>query len=136
MPRGYLKPPNGRSMIDQSRDYKRNGATILFAALNVGTGEVSGRHYKRRCWLGFPDFMNRIVKQYQGREFHVVLDNLSTHKPKRDLWLARHPNVHFHYTPTHTPWLNQMDIWFSILSGNSLKGGSFGSIPDTGDQYR
>ena len=96
---GYLKLPNGRAMIGQSHDYKRNGTTTLFAALNVGTGEVTGRHYKRRRRLEFLDFMNRMVKQYQGKEIHVVLDNLSTHKPKRDLWLARHPNVHFHYTP-------------------------------------
>ena len=61
----------------------------------------------------------------------MVLDNLSTHKPKRDLWLARHPNVHFHYTPTHTSWLNQIEIWFSILSGKSLKGGSFGACPNS-----
>jgi transposase len=60
----------------------------------------------------------------------VVIDNLSTHKPKRDLWLARHPNVHFHYTPTHTSWLNQIEIWFSILSGKSLKGGSFRSVQE------
>ena len=54
----------------------------------------------------------------------------ATHKPKRELWLARHPNVHFHYTPTHTSWLNQIEIWFSILSGRSLKGGSFRSIQE------
>jgi transposase len=127
---GYLKLPNGRAMIGQSHDYKRNGTTTLFAALNVGTGEVTGRHYKRRRRLEFLDFMNRMVKQYHGKEIHVVLDNLSTHKPKRDLWLARHPNVHFHYTPTHTSWLNQIEIWFSILSGKSLKGGSFRSVPE------
>ena len=127
---GYLKLPNGRAMIGQSHDYKRNGTTTLFAALNVGTGEVTGRHYKRRRRLEFLDFMNRMVKQYQGKEIHVVLDNLSTHKPKRDMWLARHPNVHFHYTPTHTSWLNQIEIWFSILSGKSLKGGSFGSVSE------
>jgi transposase len=120
---GYLKLPNGRSMIGQSHDYKRNGTTTLFAALNVGTGEVTGRHYSRRRRLEFLDFMNRMVKQYQGKEIHVVLDNLSTHKPKRDLWLARHPNVHFHYTPTHTSWLIQIEIWFSILSGKSLPKG-------------
>lgn len=127
---GYLKLPNGRAMIGQSHDYKRNGTTTLFAALNVGTGEVAGRHYKRRRRLEFLDFMNRIVKQYQGKEIHVVLDNLSTHKPKRDMWLARHPNVHFHYTPTHTSWLNQIEIWFSILAGKSLKGESFRSVPE------
>jgi transposase len=127
---GYLKLPNGRAMIGQSHDYKRNGTTTLFAALNVGTGQVTGRHYKRRRRLEFLDFMNRVVKQHQGKEIHVILDNLSTHKPKRDLWLARHPNVHFHYTPTHTSWLNQIEIWFSILSGKSLGGGSFGSVAE------
>ena len=56
--------------------------------------------------------------------------SLSTHKPKRDLWLARHPNVHFHYTPTHTSWLNQIEIWFSILAAQSLKGASFVSVAE------
>jgi transposase len=127
---GYLKLPNGRAMIGQSHDYKRNGTTTLFAALDVATGQVTGRHYKRRRRLEFLDFMNRVVKLYEGKEIHVVLDNLSTHKPKRDVWLARHPNVHFHYTPTHTSWLNQIEIWFSILSGRSLKGGSFRSVQE------
>src|SRR6201988_4300261 len=66
--------------------------------------------------------MNRVVAQHLGKEIHVILDNLSTHKPKRDLWLARHPNVHFHYTPTNASRLNQIKIWFSILAGQSLKG--------------
>jgi transposase len=127
---GYLKLPNGRAMIGQSHDYKRNGTTTLFAALDVATGQVMGQHYKRRRRLEFLDFMNRMVKQYQDKEIHVILDNLSTHKPKRDMWLARHPNVHFHYTPTHTSWLNQIEIWFSILLGKSLKGGSFGSVKE------
>jgi transposase len=127
---GYLKLPNGRAIIGQSHDAKRNGTTTLFAALDVATGKVTGRHYKRRRRLEFLDFMNRVVRQYEGKEIHVVIDNLSTHKPKRDLWLAHHPNVHFHYTPTHTSWLNQIEIWFSILSGNSLKGGSFRSAEE------
>src|SRR6202051_5205109 len=127
---GYLKLPNGRARIGQSHDYKRHGTSPLFAALNVGTGQITGRHYKRRRRVEFRDFMNRIVKQHPGKEIHVILDNLSTHKPKRDLWLARHPNVHFHYTPTHTSWLNQIEIWFSILAGKSLKGASFGSVAE------
>ncbi len=61
--------------------------------------------------------MNRIVTAYPGQEIHVVLDNLNIHKPKRDRWLARHPNVHFHFTPSYASWLNQVEIWFSILSG-------------------
>ena len=51
-----------------------------------------------------PYFMNRVVTAYPDKEIHVVIDNLSTHKPKRDMWLARHKNVHFHYTPTHSSW--------------------------------
>lgn len=126
---GYLKLPDGRAMTGQSNNYQRNGTTNLFDALNVGTGQVIGQHYKRRRRLEFLDFMNRVVRQHAGKEIHVILDNLSTHKPKRDMWLARHPNVHFHYTPTHSSWLNQIEIWFSILTGKSLKGASFRSVP-------
>jgi hypothetical protein len=85
---GYLKLPNGRAMIGQSHDFKRHGTSTLFTALDVGTGQVIGKHYKRRHRLKFRDFMNRVVKQYEGKEIHVILDNLSTHRPKRDLWVA------------------------------------------------
>lgn len=125
---GYLKLPNGRAMIGQSHDYKRNGTTTLFAALNVATGTVVGQHYKRRRRVEFLDFMNHVVTAHDGKQIHVILDNLSTHKPKRDLWLKRHPKVHFHYTPTHASWLNQIEIWFSILARTSLNGASFGSV--------
>ncbi len=127
---GYLKLPNGRALTGQSHDYKRHGTTTLFAALNVGSGEVVGRHYKRRRRVEFLDFMNRVVADYPEREIHVILDNLSTHKPNRDMWLRRHQNVHFHYTPTHASWLSQIEIWFSILTSQSLKGASFTSVKD------
>ena len=127
---GYLKLPNGRAMIGQSHDYKRNGTTTLFAALNVGTGEVTGEHHRRRRRVEFPAFMNRVVAQHAGKEIHVILDNLSTHKPKRDIWLKRHPNVQLHYTPTHASWLNQIEIWFSILASKSLNRASFGSVKE------
>ena len=71
--------------------------------------------------------MNEVVAAYPGRDIHVVLDNLNTHKPKRDRWLERHKNVHFHFTPTYASWLNQVEIWFSILSRSALKGASFAS---------
>ena len=125
---GYLKLPNGRAITGQSHDYKRNGTTTLFAAFDVGSGEVIGRHYKRRRRVEFLAFMNQVVARHPGKEIHVILDNLSTHKPQRDMWLARHPNVHLHYTPTHASWLNQVEVWFSILAGKSLKGASFGSV--------
>jgi hypothetical protein len=78
---GYLKLPIGLAMVGQSHDYKRHGTSTLFAAFKVGTGQVVGKHYKRRRRLEFRDFMNWAVKQYEGKEIHVVLDNLSTHKP-------------------------------------------------------
>ena len=109
VPKGTSKLPNGRAMIGQSHDYKRNGTTTLFAAFNVISGEVTGQHYQRRRRVEFLDFMNRVVAQHPGKELHVILDNLSTHKPKRDMWLALHPNVHLHYTPTHASRLTQIE---------------------------
>ena len=125
---GYLRLPNGRALAGQSHDYKRHGTSTLFAAFNVANGEVAARHYRRRRRLEFLYFMNRIVAAEPGREIHVVLDNLSTHKPARDRWLARHKNVHFHFTPTHASWLNQVECWFSILAGQSLRGASFTGV--------
>src|ERR1700731_1347188 len=99
---GYLKMPNGRALTGQSHDYTRHGTTTLFAAFDIATGKVTGRQYKRRRRLEFLDFMNRVVAQNAGREIHVILDNLNTHKPKNDRWLKRHPNVHFHLRqPAH-----------------------------------
>ena len=127
---GYLKLPNGRALIGQSHDYKRHGTTTLFAALDLESGKVVGKHYKRRRRIEFLDFMNKVVTAYPDKEIHVILDNLSTHKPKRDMWLKGQKNVHFHFTPTHASWLNQVEIWFSILSGKSLNGASFQSVPE------
>lgn len=124
---GYLRLPNGRALMGHGHTYKRHGTTTLFAALEVATGEIRTGHYQRRRRVEFLDFMNRVVVAYPGKEIHVVLDNLNTHKPKRDRWLARHPNVHFHFTPNYASWLNQVEIWFSILSGAALTGASFTS---------
>jgi transposase len=65
--------------------------------------------------------MNELVASYPGKELHVVLDNLNTHKPKEDRWLKTHPQVHFHFIPTHSFWLNQVECWFSILSRGRYK---------------
>jgi transposase len=102
-------------------------ATTLFAALEVLTGKVMGGHAHRRRRRDFLAFMNEVVAAYPGRELHVILDNLNTHKPKHDRWLARHRNVHLHFTPTHASWLNQIECWFSILSRRALRGESFTS---------
>jgi transposase len=125
---GYLKLPNGRARHGRAHAYQRRGTTTLFAALEIATGAIKAKHSKRRRRLEFLDFMNQVVADYPDREIHVVLDNLKTHKPKRDLWLARHKNVHCHFTPTHASWLNRVEIWFSILARSTLDGASFTSV--------
>ena len=130
---GYLKLPNGRTLTGHSHDYKRHGTSTLFAALEVATGKIKATHKKRRRRIEFLDFMNEIVIAYSATAIHVVLDNLNTHKPKIDRWLKRHANVHFHFTPTRASWLNQVEIWFSILEGNSLRGASFTSVEQLRD---
>lgn len=125
---GYLRLPNGRALTGFSHNYKRHGTTTLFAALEVTTGLIRAGHYNRRRRREFLDFMNEIVSQYPpNQQLHVILDNLNTHKPKHDQWLARHKNVHFHFTPTHASWLNQVEVWFSILTRRVLRNGSFTS---------
>jgi transposase len=130
---GWLRLPDGRSLKGFSSCYRRHGTTTLFAALEVATGLVKSGHYKRRHRVEFLTFVNQVVADYPEREIHVILDNLNTHKPKRDLWLARHPQVHFHFTPTHASWLNQVEVWFSILSPSALKGASFTSTKQVRD---
>lgn len=125
---GYLRLPSGRALTGFSHEYTRHGTTTLFAALEIATGLVRAGHYQRRRRREFLDFMNEVVAAYpKTTQIHVVLDNLSTHKPKHDRWLTRHLNVHFHFTPTHASWLNQIECWFSILSRAALRGASFTS---------
>ena len=128
---GWLKLPNGKAITGYNHEYKRHGTSDLFAALTVATGQVMAKHYARKRRVEFLDFMNTAVAGYpDGTELHVVLDNYATHKPKDDRWLRQHPNVHFHYTPTHASWLNQVEVWFSILWRNALRGASFTSPQD------
>lgn len=125
---GWLRMPDGRALTGFSHEYHRHGTSTLFAALEVATGQVRAGHFKRRRRREFLQFMNELVAAYPKQQLHVILDNLNTHKPAHDRWLRRFPRVHFHYTPTHASWLNQIEIWFSILSRQTLKGGSFTSI--------
>src|SRR6202047_4520112 len=124
---GYLKLPNGRALTGQSHDYKRHGTTTLFAALEVATGKIIAAHSKRRRRIEFLGFMNSLVAAFPDRELHVILDNLNTHK-KNERWLKKHPKVRFHFIPTRSSWLNQVEVWFSILQGQSLSGTSFTSL--------
>ncbi len=124
---GWLRLPNGKSMMGVQDRYQRNGTTTLIGALEVATGLVKAGHFQRRRRREFLKFMNELIRDYPDQEIHVILDNLNTHKPKRERWLPRHKNVHFHFTPTNACWLNQIEIWFSILQRHSLQGASFTS---------
>ncbi len=124
---GWLKLPNGQALTGFSHDYQRHGTTTLFTALEVTTGLVRAGHYRRRRRVEFLDFMNRLLAAYPNRTLHVILDNLNIHKPKCDRWRQQHRNVHFHFTPTHASWLNQVEIWFSLLSRQALHAASFHS---------
>jgi len=127
---GWLKLPNGKALSGFNHEYERCGTSTLFAALNIATGQVKAGHYRRRRRAEFLDFMNQVVAEYPDQEIHVILDNLNTHKPKEDRWLHRHPRVHFHFIPTHASWLNQVEIWFSILSRQALRQASFSGVKD------
>ena len=109
-------------------EYKRHGTSTLFAALEVATGQVKAGHFQRRRRRDFLAFMNEVVAAYPQRELHVIVDNLNTHKPKQDRWLRQHPQVHLHFTPTHASWLNQVEVWFSLLARQALRGASFTSV--------
>lgn len=127
---GWLRLQDGQAVRGFNHEYKRHGTITLFAALEVATGLVHTGHYQKRRRREFLDFMNRIVAQSPDQELHVILDNLNIHKPKHDRWLSRHPNVHFHYTPTHSSWINQIECWFSILWRQALRGLSSNSVRD------
>ena len=125
---GWLRFPDGKTMMGFSDRYRRNGSSTLFAALEVATGQVIASNRLRKRRREFLDFMNEVVAARPEGELHVVLDNLSTHSKKDDRWLKKHPRVHFHYTPTNASWLNQVEVFFSILSRGALQGGSFESV--------
>ena len=119
---GYVETENGKIVRAYKSTYKRHGTLNLFAALEVATGEVKTAITQRKRREEFLQFMDQIVAETSSeQELHVILDNYCTHK-KCDAWLTKHPNVHFHFTPTSASWLNQVEIWFGILSRKALRG--------------
>lgn len=127
---GYVETSSGKLVRGLQSTYRRNGTLNLFAALNVATGEVKSKTTKTKKRPDFQSFLDDVVKDIpEHREIHVILDNYCTHK-KNDAWLAAHPNVTFHFTPTSASWLNQIEIWFGILTRKALKGASFNSVDD------
>jgi transposase len=114
-----------------THDYKRNGTTSLYAALEIATGEVTGACYPKHRHQEFLAFLNQLIRAYPRRPLHVVLDNSSTHStPEVERWLARHPRVHFHFTPTSASWMNMVEIWFSILTKQQVRRGVYHDVPE------
>lgn len=119
---GYVETDNGKIVRAYKSTYKRHGTLNLFAALKVATGEVQTTITNLKRREEFLQFMDQVVAESAADQaLHVILDNYCTHK-KCDAWLARHPNVHFHFTPTSASWLNQVEIWFGLLSRKALRG--------------
>src|SRR2546426_282590 len=113
----------------QTHDYRRNGLTSLDAALEIASGRVIGECASRHTGADFLRFMKRLARRYRGRELHVVLDNSSTHStPAVHAWLAKHPNVEFHFTPKGASWLNMVEAWFGILTRKAVRRGSFDTV--------
>jgi transposase len=154
----YLKPPKGAIVVSidektsiqakqpvrptipatpgkaerREFEYKRHGTLALLAALLVHSGEVKGGVYARNSRVEFVDFLDRLEAEIPaGKKVHAILDNLQVHKtPEVCQWLEAHPRWQFHFTPTHASWLNQIELFFSILSRRLLKRGVFTSKDD------
>ncbi len=130
--RGYVCTSNGKIVQGLKSTYKRHGTLNLFAALNVATGAIHTQTTSRKRRVEFLAFMDELLSGLPAdRAIHVILDNYCIHK-RNDAWLAAHPKVTFHFTPTSASWLNMVEIWFGILSRKALKGASFESL----DQLR
>jgi hypothetical protein len=105
---------------------KRHGTTNLFAALDVGTGTIVADCYPQRTGAEFLAFLRKAVKPHAGKEIHVVPDNLSTHDtPEVPAWLEAKPNVTCHFTPVGSSWMNQIEIWFGIITRQAIRKGTF-----------
>jgi transposase len=124
---GYVRTSSRKIARGLKSTYRRNGTLNLFAALNVATGQVHHKSTATKTRADFQAFMDDVVNDVASdQEIHVIVDNYVTHK-KNDDWLKAHPNVTFHFTPTSASWLNQVEIWFGILTRKALKGASFDS---------
>ena len=113
-----------------THDYKRNGTTTLFAALELATGRVTDRCYERHGKAEFLAFLKQVAKAYPRRRLHVVLDNYHTHKHADIVeWLAKHPRITLHFTPTSGSWLNLVEVFFGIITRQAIRRGSYASVP-------
>ena len=127
-PSGYVETDSGAVVRAMKSTYKRNGTWNLFAALEIATGQIHAQTTEQKKREDFRRFLDGVIRELPaGKEIHVILDNFCTHKKNQD-WLARYHNrIQFHFTPTSASWLNQIEIWFGLLSRKALRGASFAS---------
>jgi transposase len=125
-------PLNPSRIGSRTHDYKRNGTAALYAAFNTLTGKVIGKVTDKtngKEFLSFLKLLNRRIGA--GKDLHIILDNLSAHKtPAVREWLAAHPRIHLHFTPTSSSWLNAVEGWFAQLERRALYRGVFTSVPE------
>ena len=127
---GYVETDNGKIVRGFKSTYMRHGTLNLFAALEVATGAIHTQLTRQKRRGEFLAFMDQLMAEMpEGKDIHVILDNYCIHK-RNDAWLAAHPTVTFHFTPTSARWLNQVEIWFGIFARKALRGASFRSIEE------
>ena len=115
-----------------THDYKRNGTTTFFAALDVATGQVIGSCLPKHRHIEFLKFLKTVENNVPaGLEIHLILDNYATHKHTNvKAWLTKHPRFHLHFIPTSSSWMNLVERWFRELTGKALRRGVFHFAPE------
>jgi transposase len=127
-----LKPGHPKRL---TATYKRNGTVALIAALAVHTGEITAKTVSSNNTENFLKFMKKLDRTYRGKTLHIIVDNLQVHKNKEvTKWLEGKRKFKFHYTPTYSSWLNQVEIWFNILTKDVIKGGIWKSSSQLSEQ--
>lgn len=134
--------PMARHLIERrSHDYIRHGTSTLFAALEVATGKVTAACKPRHRHSEFLAFLKQIARAYpdtgDGATLHLIMDNYAAHKhPKVRAWLAEHPRIHVHFTPTHASWMNLVECWFSLAERQAIHRGTYRSVKDLNAKIR
>lgn len=125
---GYVETDSGAVVRAMKSTYKRNGTLNLFAALEIASGQVFTQTTEQKKREDFRRFLDGVIAELPAdKEIHVILDNYCTHKRNQD-WLAKFEGrIQFHFTPTSASWLNQVEIWFGLLTRKALRGASFAS---------
>jgi len=137
-------PTPPRLIERRSHDYVRHGTTTLFAALDVATGQVTAAMKPRHRHSEFLAFLRQIDRAYPERpedegagELHLIMDNYAAHKhPRVKAWLAQHPRIHVHFTPTHASWMNLVEAWFSLAERQAIHRGTYTSVKDLNAKSR